>query len=236
MWGAAPVGHQWWVSTVARLQERTHAARRPGRSPADETTDRVAADPKGCTMAEGREDELEELLGRLASLLEQVDTLEEGVRDTVYATLDTADELHRRALRRLGDSLDAETLEALRERHPELGWLLDAYGVGVDQVAAAQAALADLRPYLESRGGHAEVLDVIDGVVHLRFSGALAGTAEAPTLQEDVDRALHEQVPGFVRIAVEEQQADPQPTGTLLEIQPRPPEPSDQASADRESS
>lgn len=171
-----------------------------------------------------RNDDVDELLGRLASLLEQVDHLDEGVRDVVYATLDTTDELHRRGLRRLGDWLDADSLAELGATHPELGWLLDAYGVGADQHAAARTALDDLRPYLSSRGGGAELLDVTDGVVHLRLTGACAGTDEAPALHAELDRALHEQVPGFVRIEADEEPAAPEPSGKLLEIQPRPPD------------
>lgn len=180
-------------------------------------------------MPDGHDEseELSELLGRLASLLEQVDEFDEGPRDTVYATLDATDDLHRFCLRRLGDAFDDDTLTTVRESHPALAWLFDAYGVGSDQFRAVQAALDEVRPSLESRGGQAELIGVTDGVVRLRLGGAFNGTPDAPSLHADLERAFTEQVPGFVRIVAEELQEQEAPAAppsqrTLLQIQPPP--------------
>lgn len=168
---------------------------------------------------------LEDLLLRLEELLAEVDALQSPVREQVFELLDGVDALHRMALTRLGEALDADTLAGLREAHPAVAWLLDSYGVGVDQKAAAEAALESIRPYIHSHGGRVEVLDADSGVVHLRLSGSCSGcTASAITLREGVEEALREGMPGFVAVETVEDPAPaaphPPPGATLLEIRP----------------
>lgn len=170
--------------------------------------------------------DLEDILDRLEELLAQIEALDEPVRGTVRELVDGLDVLHRFALARLGEALAPSQLDELRAAHPAVAWLFDAYGVGVDELAVATAALEPIRPYVTSHGGEVEILGVTDGVVHLRLSGACAGcTASAITLREGVEEALRDGFPGFVRLEVEEE-ADapphPPPGPTLLQIQPRP--------------
>ena len=169
--------------------------------------------------------DLEDLLLRLEELLAEVDALQSPVREQVFELLDGVDALHRMALTRLGEALDADTLSGLREAHPAIAWLLDSYGVGVDQKAAAEAALETIRPYIHSHGGRVEVLDAESGVVHLRLSGSCSGcTASAITLREGVEEALREGMPGFVAVETVEDATPaaphPPPGATLLEIRP----------------
>ncbi len=167
---------------------------------------------------------LDEVLDRLETLLAEVGELDGPVRQQVFELLDGVDALHRMALTRLGDSLGPEALAGARE-DPAVAWLLDAYGVGVDQRAVADAALDAIRPYIASHGGAVDVLDVSDGVVRLRMTGACSGcTASAVTLQEGVAEALREGFPGFAGVAVEPDHAaaHPPPAPTLLQILPRP--------------
>lgn len=168
---------------------------------------------------------LDALLSRLEDLLAEVEALDDPARQAVFELLDGIDALHRLALTRLGDELGDETLGGLRDAHPAVAWLLDAYGVGVDQRAAAEVALEPIRPYIHSHGGSVDVLGVRDGVVHLRMSGACSGcTASAVTLQEGIEDALREGFPGFAGVEVEpdDAPAHPPPGATLLQIQPRP--------------
>lgn len=165
----------------------------------------------------------EELLARLEELVGEVDELDESVHEPVLELLDGIDTIHRRALGHLGELLDAETLERLRRSDPAVGWLLDTYAVGIDEAAAAEAALEAVRPYVHSHGGRVELLDATGGVVRLRMAGSCAGcTASAITLREGVERTLREGFPGFARLEVEEDtgEAHPPPGPTLLEIQP----------------
>jgi len=166
----------------------------------------------------------DDVLTRMEELLGEVETLDEPTRARVLELLDGIDTVHRMALEQLPGALGEEGVERLRGAHPALAWLLDAYGVGVDERSAAERALEDVLPYVESHGGAIELIDVRGGVVRVRLSGACAGcTASAITLQEGVERALREGLPGFVALEAEEERAaaHPPPGATLLQIENR---------------
>ncbi len=155
---------------------------------------------------------LEDLLTRLEQLLVEMQELDEPVRTRVFELMDGFDLIHRTALSALGEALDRQTLERLRAADPATAWMFDAYRVGVDEQAEADAALESIRPYIQSHGGKVDVLDVRGGVVRLRLSGACSGcTASAVTLQDGIDEALRENLPGFVATEVEEDNAEPHP-------------------------
>lgn len=169
--------------------------------------------------------EFENVLQRLEDLLREVEELDEPVRDRVFELLDGIDLLHRTALGRLAEHLPAETLQALRD-DPGLAWMLDAYGVGVDEKAAADAALEEIRPYIASHGGSVEILDVSGGIVRVKLAGACSGcTASAVTLSEGIETALRDNFPAFVAMEVEDDDAPahPPPGPTLLQIELGPP-------------
>jgi Fe-S cluster biogenesis protein NfuA len=168
---------------------------------------------------------LDDLLGRLEDLLAEVQRLDEAAQRPVFELLDGIDLLHRMALGRLADGVGADTLRRLRDTDPAVAWLLDAYGIGIDEVAAAEAALESIRPYIHSHGGKVELLGVERGTVHLKLSGACSGcSASAVTLQEGIEEALREHLPGYAAVEVEEEPAAPHPPPgpTLLEIGRRP--------------
>lgn len=170
-------------------------------------------------------DELDEVLTSLEQGLADLEALDDMVRDRVFELLDGIDVLHRMALSRLGDALGADAVRGLRACDPAIAWLFDAYAVGVDERAAADAALESIRPYIHSHGGNVEILDVQEGVVRVRMSGACAGcTASAITLQQGIEDALREGFSGFAHVEVEENDAPahPPPGATLLELHPRP--------------
>lgn len=169
-------------------------------------------------------DDFDSLLARLEQLVGDIESLDEPVKAQVFELLDGIDAMHRVALHRVADRIDRATLERLRE-DDVVAWLLDAYGAGIDEKAAADAALASIRPYIHSHGGKVEVLAADAGVVHLRMSGACAGcTASAITLKEGIEEALRDNFPGFVAIEVEEEDAPAHapPGPTLLQIEKRP--------------
>ena len=162
------------------------------------------------------------LLQRLEELLDEVERLDEPVRARVLELLDGIDAIHRLALAPLASALGDATLARLRG-DPAIAWLLDAYGVGVDERAAAEAALRSIRPYIDSHGGEVEVLEARGGIVRLRMAGACSGcTASAITLQSGIETALRENFPGFVATEVERDDASPHPPPgpTLLQIEP----------------
>lgn len=165
------------------------------------------------------------LLDRLELLLAEVEDLDEPVRDRVFELLDGVDAVHRLAITRLADGL-GEQLRPLRRQDVAVDWLFEAYGVGVDDVEAASAALEPVRPYLHEHGGEVEVLGVEHGVVRVRLLGSCSGcTSAAETLRHGVEEALRENLPGFVAMDVAPDDgaaAHPPPTQVLLQITPRP--------------
>lgn len=165
------------------------------------------------------------LLDRLEELLGEVDALDEDLRGSVFELLDGVDAVHRLAVTRLAGALGPGLAE-FRRADPAVDWLFEAYGVGVDDVAAADAALEPVRPYISGHGGAVEVLGVQAGVVRVRLSGACSGcTSSAQTLRNGVEEALRENLPGFVGLDVAPDDgapAHPPPTRVLLQITPRP--------------
>lgn len=165
------------------------------------------------------------LLDRLEELLADIESLDEPVRDRVFELLDGVDAVHRLAVTRLAEALGTH-LRPLRRADAGVDWLFEAYGVGVDDVDAASAALEQIRPYLHEHGGEVEVLGVQHGVVRVRLVGACSGcTSAAQTLRHGVEEALRENLPGFVTMEVEPDDGaapHPPPGRVLLQITPRP--------------
>ncbi len=169
--------------------------------------------------------DFDELAGRLEVMLGELDSLPPDTRDMVFVFLDDLDTLHRRAVTGLATGIEPAALDAMRERDPAVAWLCHAYGLGVDEIEAAEAALESIRPYIESHGGKVEVLGAAEGVVRLRMSGSCAGcSASAVTLSQGIEEALREHFPGYAGMEVAEDTAPshPPPGPTLLQIQPRP--------------
>lgn len=165
--------------------------------------------------------ELDDLLDRLQEVVERLDGRGAAVTSDTVELLDGLEALHRHAVGRLVERVGRDRLELVAEEEPAVHWLLSTYAAR-DDPAAAEQALEDIRPYLHSHGGEVEVLDVREGNVLVRLSGSCAGcTASAITLQHGVEEALRDHMPGFRRLEVEEDEADPHapPGPTLLEPQ-----------------
>ncbi len=184
----------------------------------DRAVDQDAHDEAGMALAS-----LGPLLDRLEELLGEFDALDDRVRGGVFELLDGIDAVHRLAVTRLADRLGDDLGQVRRD--PAVDWLFQAYGVGVDDVAAAEAALEPIRPLLHEHGGEVEVVGVERGVVRLRMQGACSGcTSAADTLRYGVEQALREDLPGFVGLDVvpDEAPSHPPPTQVLLQITRRP--------------
>lgn len=71
----------------------------------------------------------------------------------------------------------------------------------LDLAARIEQALEEVRPYLRSHGGDAEVAEIEDGVVRLRLSGSCQGCpASAQTLRDAVTAAIHRLAPEIERV------------------------------------
>jgi Fe-S cluster biogenesis protein NfuA len=59
-----------------------------------------------------------------------------------------------------------------------------------------EAALEKIRPALQADGGDIELIDVSDGIVKVKLTGACAGCPMSTmTLKNGVERILKEQIP-----------------------------------------
>ena len=64
-----------------------------------------------------------------------------------------------------------------------------------------EAALAKIKPSLQADGGDVELVDVTDGVVKLKLTGACSGCPmSAVTLQLGIERILRQQVPEIKKV------------------------------------
>jgi len=64
-----------------------------------------------------------------------------------------------------------------------------------------EEAIQEIRPYLQADGGNIELIDVIDGVVKVKLTGACAGCPMSKmTLQWGVERTLKKKIPGIIRV------------------------------------
>jgi Fe-S cluster biogenesis protein NfuA len=61
-----------------------------------------------------------------------------------------------------------------------------------------EKALAKVRPALQADGGDVELIDVKDGIVSVRLTGACGGCPMSQmTLKAGIERALKKEVPGI---------------------------------------
>jgi Fe-S cluster biogenesis protein NfuA len=64
-----------------------------------------------------------------------------------------------------------------------------------------QAALELIRPSLQADGGDVELVDVKDGVVKVKLTGACGGCPMSTmTLKKGIERILKEKVPGVKEV------------------------------------
>jgi Fe-S cluster biogenesis protein NfuA/nitrite reductase/ring-hydroxylating ferredoxin subunit len=141
-----------------------------------------------------------ELDGAIAELGTLVETLEREDDERALLLLQLVDAIHRPGM---------ELLAAGDTEHPIARALLAMYDlVPVEDRIQVEEALDEIRPYIESHGGELELLDVEDGVVHVRMSGACHGCAgSAMTLRRGIEEKLRERYAGFVEIVAHEPEA-----------------------------
>ena len=62
---------------------------------------------------------------------------------------------------------------------------------------SVEKALEKIRPALQADGGNIELIDVVDGVVKVRLTGACGGCPMSQmTLKMGVEKVLKQEVPG----------------------------------------
>ncbi|MDQ3768861.1 MAG: NifU family protein [Actinomycetota bacterium] len=138
--------------------------------------------------------EFDQVVAELETL---VATLERDGDERALLLLQLIDAVHRPGI---------ELIAAGDHDHPTAKALLSMYDlVPLDEQIAVEEALDEIRPYIESHGGGLELLDVDDGVVHVRMSGACNGCAgSAITLRRGVEEILRERYEGFKEVVAHE--------------------------------
>ena len=141
--------------------------------------------------------EFDQAVAQLATLVE---TLEREGDERALLLLGLMDDIHRPGL---------ELIAAGEHDHPVAHALLSMYDlVPVDQRIEAEEALDEIRPYIEGHGGALELVDVEDGVISVRMSGACNGcAASAMTLRRGIETKLRERLPWFKEVVALEPEA-----------------------------
>jgi len=184
----------------------------------------------------------DEIMPRVGELYDELLTHPDaGVRDRVEEMMDLVDSFHREGLGRLVEMIRAWRGEIFLEsvgRDDVTGYFMSAYDLGEtpddrDQAAAVEAvdaALEEMRPFVESDGGMITVESIKDGVVTVRLLGSCDGCpSSSATLTGGVEEALRRHWPNFRRLEVVDPEAEaapealPEPEPTLLQIGRKPP-------------
>ena len=170
------------------------------------------------------------------------------VAERVVELLDWIDAVHRDGLGRMIEMTRAWRGEIFLEslaRDDLVGTMLNAYDLGegldpddeAERDKAIEAAMAEIRPLVESHGGDIEIMSVVDGVVQVKMHGTCNGCASSSaTLTYGLEAALKTHWPSFRRLEevdgadeVNPETADlecvtapasplPEPQGPLLQI------------------
>ncbi|MEA2246951.1 MAG: hypothetical protein QOH46_1480 [Solirubrobacteraceae bacterium] len=167
-----------------------------------------------------------ERVARVEVLLEQLEGSAGAVgRDTAFELVGALIDLYGEGLARVvahvasrdDDGELARTLAA-DELVSHLLLLHGLHPVPVE--ARVQAALVEVRPYLESHGGDVELLGIEDGVVHVRLQGSCNGCASSTvTLKLAIEDAIHKAAPDVERVEAEGATVPAHPPPTLLQIE-----------------
>lgn len=163
---------------------------------------------------------LGEVAAHISNLVQHFDEhAEPAVRDAVFELMNGIDALHRGGITRLVEILVEASGEDVMERlaaDDQAAPILDLYDLlPLNEREQIDEALESVRPYIHSHGGEVEVLDVVDGIVHVRLQGACNGCAgSAVTLRRGVEEALRNGYAGFRGMEVHEPPAAaPTPAG-----------------------
>ncbi len=184
----------------------------------------------------------DEVMPRVGQLYDELMSHPDAaVRDRVEEMMDLFDAFHREGLGRLVEMIRAWRGEIFLEsvsRDDVTGYFLNAYDLGeapdereaAAALEAVEAALDEMREFVESHGGMITIEEIKDGVVKVQMLGSCDGCpSSSATLTNGVEEAIRRHWPNFRRLEVvqpgepEPEPAMPEPEPTLLQIGRKPP-------------
>ncbi len=152
---------------------------------------------------------------RLQQALAEIDALVQGfesapdpvLRDQALRLLQLIDLFHRVGIGRLVQRFQRAAPQAFQETldDPAVSLLSELYELDeAGQRTRVDRILAEVQPYIASRGVELRVLSVPEGVVRVQLGGTCSGCpASSQTLRHVVEAALREGMPEFERLEVE---------------------------------
>jgi Fe-S cluster biogenesis protein NfuA len=151
------------------------------------------------------------MIDRVETLLDEVEAFPEPQREVATELVSALLDMYGEGLSRIVAACDVPVEDEL------VAHLLFLHGLHPVPVRErVLGALDEVRPYLVAHGGGVELLDVSDGIVHLRLQGACNGCpSSALTLTSAVEEAIARAAPDVERIEAEGATA---PSG-LLQIE-----------------
>jgi Fe-S cluster biogenesis protein NfuA/nitrite reductase/ring-hydroxylating ferredoxin subunit len=163
--------------------------------------------------------ESDQLIARVQALQAQVDGLDPTARGLAEELVGAVVQMYGVGLERIMAAVGDSAVRAELVADPVVASLLlihDLYPVPLEERVAE--ALERVRPYMESHGGDVELVEVADGVAHLRLQGSCRScAASSATLELAVRQALEEAAPDLVGMDVEGVvESEPEPLGTPL--------------------
>lgn len=153
-------------------------------------------------------DELESVAARVDAAVAAVAKLEPSAQAVALELKQAIEAFHKLALTTMVHHLkqDPRGKELLLElvADPAVYALLIMHGImRADPLTRARRVLDNARPYMQSHGGDAELVDVRDGIAYLRLHGSCNGCSlSAFTLRKHVEEVLLREVPEIIRLEV----------------------------------
>ena len=149
---------------------------------------------------------------RIEALLEEVERLPDpAARETALELVQGLLDLYGEGLARIVDHVaehDDGTLAGVLAGDEIVAHLLLLHGLHpVPLGRRVEAALEQVRPYLESHRGNVELLGVEEGVVRLRMEGSCSGCpSSAVTLKVAIEEAIQKAAPDVRDIVAEHEE------------------------------
>ena len=155
-----------------------------------------------------------ERVGRVETLLEELEALPGPARETATELVSALLDLYGEGLSRIAA---AGAVGAEVASDELVGHLLLLHGLHpVPLTERVTGALDEVRPYLASHGGGVELLGVEAGVVRLRLKGSCSGCPSSTvTLRHAVEEAIQRAAPDIDEIVAED---DPEAAPALVAI------------------